>query len=94
MNIFDKICAVLALLLGIVLGLLGVVGLFVGCNAHFSLPPILGVLPVFFGWGIVRSVGFAFKYRKPSEQAASVYVPPAQTAPQPQETPDGFNRLS
>ena len=42
MNIFDKICACMAFVLGVVLIILGVMGAFVGCNANFSLPPILG----------------------------------------------------
>jgi hypothetical protein len=61
MNVFDKVCAVLAFPLGVVLLVLGIIGLFVGCNASFVLPPILGVVPAFVGWGIVRPVVVAWK---------------------------------
>jgi hypothetical protein len=60
MNAFDKFCAALAFLLGIVFLVLGVLGLFTGCNAHFTLPPVVGVVPAFVGWGIVRAVYFAW----------------------------------
>ena len=60
MNIFDKICAVLAFVLGVLFILLGVLGLFTGCKANFSLPPILGVVPAFVGWGIVKPVVVAW----------------------------------
>jgi hypothetical protein len=61
MNIFDKICAGLAFALGIGFLALGVFGLFLGCAANFTLPPIVGVLPAFVGWGIVRAVYLAWK---------------------------------
>ena len=61
MNIFDKICAVLAFGLGAVLLVLGVIGLFTGCNANFTLPPILGVLPAIAGWGIIKPIIVAWK---------------------------------
>ena len=61
MNLFDKFCALIAFLLGVVLLLLGVVGAFMGCKAHFTLPPLLGALPAFAGWGIVRSVMYVWK---------------------------------
>ena len=54
MNTFDKTCAVLAFVLGIVLVVLGIVGVFLGCQAQFTLPPVLGVFPALVGWGIVR----------------------------------------
>ena len=60
MNAFDKLCAMAAFLLGIVFLILGVVGLFAGCRAQFTLPPLLGVIPAFVGWGIVRAVYFAW----------------------------------
>jgi hypothetical protein len=66
-NIFDKICAVLAFTLGIVLILLGVIGLFTGCKADFTLPPILGAIPAFVGWGIVKPVVVAWKARRGPE---------------------------
>jgi len=49
---FDKVCAVFAIPIGIVFMVIGVVGLFIGSKAHFSLPPILGGLPFFLGWGM------------------------------------------
>ena len=64
MNAFDKLCAVLAFPLGLVLILLGVLGLFAGCRAHFSLPPILGVIPAFVGWGIIRAVWCGWSARR------------------------------
>ena len=70
MNTFDKICAVLGFALGIVLILLGVIGLFTGCNADFTLPPILGVIPAFVGWGIVKPIVVAWKAPKGPESAA------------------------
>jgi uncharacterized membrane protein HdeD (DUF308 family) len=60
MNAFDKLCAADAFLLGIVLLVLGVIGLFAGCRAQFSLPLVLGAVPAFVGWGIVRAVYFAW----------------------------------
>jgi hypothetical protein len=60
MNSFDKICAGCAFVLGLVLLALGAIGTLTGCRAHFSLPPILGAMPAFVGWGIVRAVYFAW----------------------------------
>lgn len=60
LNGFDKFCGVLAVLLAIGLLLLGGLGLFLGCSANFTLPPILGVLPALVGWGIVRAVWVAW----------------------------------
>jgi hypothetical protein len=64
MSVFDKLCAAAAFLLGIALVILGVFGLFAGCKAHFTLPPILGVIPAFVGWGIIRAVWFAWNVRR------------------------------
>ena len=61
MNLFDKICAVVAFGLGAVLLVLGVIGLFTGCKAHFVLPPILGALPALAGWGIIKPIIVAWK---------------------------------
>ena len=61
MTLFNKFCAVLAFVLGAVLMILGVIGLFAGCSANFTLPPILGVLPALVGWGIVRPILVAWK---------------------------------
>jgi hypothetical protein len=64
MSGFDRFCAAIAFALGIVLLILGVVGLFVGCSANFTLPPILGALPALVGWGIVKSVRVAWRIRR------------------------------
>ena len=61
MNVLDKICAVPAMVLGGIFVILGVLGLFAGCNAHFTLPPVLGFLPAIVGYGIVRSVMLAWR---------------------------------
>jgi hypothetical protein len=61
MNVFDKICAVIAFAAGAIFILLGVLGLFTGCKAHFTLPPVAGVIPAFVGWGIVKPVIVAWK---------------------------------
>ncbi|NNJ27665.1 hypothetical protein [Alienimonas chondri] len=52
MSTFEKVCAAFAILLGGGLMLLGAVGLFLGSSANFTLPPVLGVAPFFFGYGI------------------------------------------
>ena len=52
MNAFDKVCACLAIPIGVVFLILGVVGFFAGSSAHFALPPILGGLPFFLGWAM------------------------------------------
>jgi len=67
MNMFDKTCAVLAFILGVIFIPLGVVGLFTGCRAHFSLPPVLGGLPALAGWGMVKTIMIAWKSTKPPE---------------------------
>jgi hypothetical protein len=68
MNAFDKLCAIFAFALGIVFLILGVIGLFTGCRANFVLPPGLGVIPAFVGWGMVRAIYLA-------------WTPPASTTP-------------
>ena len=68
MSEFDRFCAVLAGLVGSVLMILGALGLFFGSKAHFALPPVLGVLPAFVGWGIVRSIMVAWNVT-PDESA-------------------------
>jgi hypothetical protein len=54
LTLFDKICVALAILLGMALSVLGLLGAFIGCNANFTLPPIFGVVPLFVGWGIIK----------------------------------------
>jgi hypothetical protein len=65
-NAFDKFCALGAFLLGIVLLVLGGLGLFAGCSAHFTLPPVAGIIPAFVGWGIVRPIWVAWSRGRPS----------------------------
>jgi len=82
MNVFDKACAVFAFILGVVLLLLGIVGLFVGCRANFSLPPILGALPALAGWGICKCIVVAWNSHKgptslPSEPQSPNANPPS-----------------
>ena len=52
MGVFDKICAVLAIPVGVVFLVLGTVGFFAGSSAQFTLPPILGGLPFLLGWAM------------------------------------------
>lgn len=73
MSSFDKVCAGAAFLLGAVFLALGAVGVFIGSAAHFTLPPVLGILPAFVGWGIVRSVLIAWK------------VPRLEESPEPED---------
>ncbi len=62
MNVFDKICAAAAFVLGAAFLVLGAFGLVAGSSANFTLPAPLGVLPAFVGWGIVRSVYLAWRH--------------------------------
>lgn len=68
MSSFDRICAGAAFALGVALLLLGVLGLFAGCKAHFSLPPVIGVVPAFVGWGILKAVKVAWNAPVNDEQ--------------------------
>ena len=52
MSVFDRLCAAVAFMLGVVFLVLGAIGLFTGCSAHFRLPPVLGALPALVGWGV------------------------------------------
>lgn len=61
LSAFEKLCAGMAFVLAIALVVLGFIGTFAGCSAHFTLPPILGVIPAFVGWGIIRSVRIAWR---------------------------------
>jgi hypothetical protein len=61
MTVFDRLCAVLAFILGCILILLGGFGVFLGCKANFFLPPILGIAPLFVGIGIVRPIIIAWR---------------------------------
>jgi hypothetical protein len=67
MNGFDKFCATIAFLFAIVFLLLGCFGAIVGCRAYIILPPVLGALPAFAGWGIIRAVIVAWKLTNQSK---------------------------
>jgi hypothetical protein len=61
LNAFDKFCAAIGFVFGLLFLLLGALGLFMGCTAYITLPPVLGVIPAFAGWGIIRAVYVAWK---------------------------------
>jgi hypothetical protein len=65
LTVFDRICAMLALAVGVFLLIDGIVGLFVGSAAWYRFPPVLGVLPALCGWGILRCFYVAW-YAKPA----------------------------
>jgi hypothetical protein len=52
MTTFDKVCAVFSIGIGAIFMVLGGIGFFIGSSAHFRLPPLLGGLPFFLGWGM------------------------------------------
>jgi hypothetical protein len=83
MNGFDKFCGFFAFLLGLVFLVLGVLGLFAGCKAYFTLPPVAGVIPAFVGWGIVRAVYLAWDRPAPPPSTPELLPPP----PAPTEVP-------
>lgn len=56
MTTFDKACASIAILFGAMFMIQGAIGLFFGASAHFTLPPGLGGLPFFLGWGMCVSL--------------------------------------
>ena len=61
----------MAFVLGVILLILGAMGAFMGCNAHFSLPPILGAVPALVGWGVVRPIIVAWKKTLPEKPPVS-----------------------
>jgi hypothetical protein len=65
MNVFDKLCAAFAFALGICFLIVGILGLFIGSAAYFRLPPVIGCLPAFAGWGIVRAIYVAWSAKRP-----------------------------
>jgi hypothetical protein len=81
MNAFDKVCAAVAFLLGVLLLMLGIVGLFAGSRASFTLPPILGGIPSLIGWGIIRSVMVAWKCPRRHEYPESLLSTEDETTP-------------
>lgn len=83
MSGFDRFCAVLAGGLGAILMLMGLFGLFAGIKAHFSLPPVLGLLPAFVGWGVIRSIMLAWNVSQDSLPDASPLSPSSSTPDSP-----------
>jgi hypothetical protein len=71
LNGFDKFCATLGFLFGIFFLVLGCFGAIFGCTAYIILPPVLGILPLFVGWGIVRAIIVAWKLTNQSKLSAS-----------------------
>jgi hypothetical protein len=90
LNAFDRICAALAFVLAVVLIVLGAIGLFVGCQANFTLPPILGVLPLLPGWGILKCVIVAWRRRgiTSRRRAMATNVPSIYRDPIPRTVAD------
>ena len=78
MNMFDKLCALLAFPFGLLLLILGVIGLFAGSSANFSLPPVLGVIPAFVGWGIMRAIYFSWNSARTKFEFDDPYNLPGQ----------------
>lgn len=79
---FDKICATLAIPIGIVFMVLGIVGLFAGSKAHFALPPVLGALPFFLGWAMSVTLIRFWRCRPPSFTADAQHGAAADDRPQ------------
>jgi hypothetical protein len=61
LNAFDKFCAAIAFVMGLLLLVMGAFGVFFGCYAYIKSPPVLGAFPAFAGWGIIRAVYVAWK---------------------------------
>ena len=80
MEVFNKVCMGFAFALGAVLALLGVTGVFFGSSASFKLPPIVGVLPAFAGWGIIFAVrnSWGVAPRSSASNANGDLGPPAE----------------
>lgn len=87
MNLFDKICAVPAIVFGGLFMILGGVGLFMGCSANFTLPPILGCIPFLVGWAMC--VGM-IKYWNQSSKLKRMMQEQAQANQYYRESPDGI----
>jgi hypothetical protein len=75
MNAIEKLCAMLALLLGAALMVAGAFGTFFGIRMSFALPPLLGIVPLFFGWGIYRMFRISWQADRIARRA--------QTRPKP-----------
>ncbi len=75
MNKFDKICAVMTILVGVVFMILGVIGIFAGSSANFTLPPVLGVIPFFLGWAMCVTL---IKFWKSNNTSSSEFITSAK----------------
>jgi len=82
MTAFDKICATLAIPIGIIFMVLGIVGLFAGSKAHFALPPVLGALPFLVGWAMSITLIRFWRRRPPSLTADAQLGAAADDRPQ------------
>jgi hypothetical protein len=71
LSVFDRVCAALAFPIGVLFILLGLVGLFTGASANFTLPPVLGFIPALVGWGIVKPAIVAWRFKKQSNEVPS-----------------------
>ena len=76
MNAFDKVCAFLTIPIGAVFMVLGVIGLFTGSSAHFTLPPILGVLPFFLGWSMCVTLAKLWSAKPRSRETNDLHDDP------------------
>ena len=61
---FERICAAMAFIVAIPLLILGVLGLFLGFRFWVALPPILGVIPAFVAWGIIKPIMRMWKVQR------------------------------
>lgn len=53
--------------------ILGVVGLFIGSNASFELPPVLGFLPFILGWAMCVTMIKFWKLQKQSDAPEMIH---------------------
>jgi hypothetical protein len=88
MSVFDKACAVLALLFGLILLGVGAFGMILGVRLWVDLPPVLGVLPALAGWGVYRTFRIAWRAdraarleRTAPARIPSIYRDPIPTGP-------------
>lgn len=56
MRIIDKLFAVVAIPVGGLLILLGIVGAFTGFSYRIDLPPVFGALPIILGWSLCFTI--------------------------------------
>lgn len=80
MTKFEKICAVLTIPVGAIFMVLGITGVFLGSSANFTLPPILGVLPLFLGWNMCVTL---IRYWRSGTGTSTGSKPDAAKRPRP-----------